>query len=61
LVGVLTIVVAWVVDARWVLTLGVVLVLLGAFATIGRTLPERRRGTRLWENDPGSPGGGAGG
>jgi hypothetical protein len=54
LVGVLTIVVARVVDARWVLIVGVVLVVLGAFATIGPLLPGRTTGTRLWENDPGS-------
>jgi hypothetical protein len=61
LVGVLTIVVARVVDAQWVLIVGIVLVVLGAFTTIGTLLPARKRGTRLWETDPGSAGGGGAG
>jgi hypothetical protein len=61
LAGVLTIVVARVVDAQWVLIVGVVLVVLGALATIGPLLPQRKTGTRLWENDPGSFGAGGGG
>jgi hypothetical protein len=54
LVGVLTIVIARVVDAQWVLIVGIVLVVLGALTTIGTSLPARKRGTALWENDPGS-------
>jgi uncharacterized membrane protein HdeD (DUF308 family) len=60
LVGVLMIVVSRVADVRWMLIVGVVLVVLGAFATIARFLPERKTGTRLWENDPGSFGGSGG-
>jgi hypothetical protein len=60
LVGVLAIVVSRVVDARWMLIVGVVLAVLGAFATIAPLLPERKTGTRLWENDPGSFGSGGG-
>jgi hypothetical protein len=60
LVGALMIVVSRVADVRWMLIVGAVLVVLGAFATIARLLPERKTGTRLWENDPGSFGGSGG-
>jgi hypothetical protein len=53
LIGVLTIIVARVVDAQPVLISGIVLVVLGAFATVGPLLPERKTGTRIWENDQG--------
>jgi hypothetical protein len=60
LIGVLMIVVSRVVDARWMLIVGVVLVVLGVFAMLARVLPERKTGTRLWQNDPGSFGAGGG-
>jgi|RhiMetdeSRZDD1v2_1073273.scaffolds.fasta_scaffold61473_2 hypothetical protein len=58
--GVLTIGVAGLVDARWVLIVGIAVVALGVFATIGSLMPQRTAGTRIWETDPGSSGGGAG-
>ena len=61
MVGVLTIVVAGLVDARWVLIVGIVLVVFSVFATIGSLMPQRRGGTRMWETDPGSSGGGGAG
>ena len=60
MVGVLTIVVGRLVDARWVLLVGSVLVVFTVFATIGPLMPQRRTGTRIWETDPGSSGGGGG-
>jgi hypothetical protein len=53
LIGVFTIVVARLVDARPVLIAGVVLVIFGAFATVGPLLPKRKTGTRIWETDQG--------
>jgi len=58
--GVLTIGVARLVDARWVLIVGIFVVVLAVFATIGSLMPQGRTGTRIWETDPGSSGGGAG-
>jgi hypothetical protein len=60
MLGVLTIGVARLVDARWVLLVGIVGVVLGFFSTIGSLMPQRTAGTRIWETDPGSSGGGAG-
>ena len=61
MLGVLTIGVARFVDARWVLIVGIVMVVLGVFATIGSLMPRGRTGTRIWETDPGSSGGGGSG
>ena len=53
-IGVLTIVVARAVDIRWALIVGSVLVIIGAIATVDPLVPEHRKGTRIWESDPGA-------
>lgn len=53
LTGGLAIVIARAADVGWLLTVGIVVLVLGALTALGTILPERHDGTRIWQTDQG--------